>query len=328
MVPLVGVLAVAERPEVRRRFDRFLETYVTKSKDGPTAVVALADDLGEAADAQALRSLAALTRQKCVMKTFACRRAVLQAMLAIRRPEAVSALLALLPSLDGEVRGDVAAVPGAAFRPAARFRRRGLAGLVEGAPAGIRVSRRRRSAGGRHRAQGVGYYYGLPLYARRMVFVIDISGSMGGPRLAAAQRELTAAVNSLPAESEFALVAFHSAVFVWRRELVRATPQAKQEARLFVYQLVAHGRTATYDALDAAFRFDPEAVYLLSDGEPNAGRVPAPAAILATIGQANRARRISIYSIGIAPGPPGSDMEVFMQRLAEQNLGRYRRLDR
>jgi hypothetical protein len=109
--------------------------------------------------------------------------------------------------------------------------------------------------------------------------------------------------------------------------MVRATAEAKQEARLFVYQLAAHGRTATYDALDAAFRFDPEAVYLLSDGEPNAGRVPAPAAIVAAIGQANRARRISIYSIGIAPGAPGSDMELFMKTLAEQNLGRYRRLD-
>jgi hypothetical protein len=327
VLPLVGVLAAAEQPEVRRRFDRFLEAYVTKSKDGATAMVALADDLGELADEQALRSLKALTRQKCVMKTFACRRAVVQAMLRVRRPEAVSALLALLPNLDGEVRGDVV-----------RYLEQ-LSGQQHGYDAGawqawwkehqpgFEFPRGGGLLGAETAPKGVGYYYGLPLYARRMVFVIDVSGSMAGPRLAAAQRELTTAINGLPAEAEFGLVAFHSAVFVWRREMVRATAEAKQEARLFVYQLAAHGRTATYDALDAAFRFDPEAVYLLSDGEPNAGRVPAPAAIVAAIGQANRARRISIYSIGIAPGAPGSDMELFMKTLAEQNLGRYRRLD-
>ena len=236
---------------------------------------------------------------------------------------------ALLPNLDGEVRGDLVryleqlsgrqhGYDVQAWQAWWKEHEKGF----EFPPAGGLL-------GAETAPKGVGYYYGLPLYARRMVFVIDVSGSMAGPRLAAAQRELTAAVNSLPPDAEFGLVAFHSLVFGWRRELVRATAEAKQEARLFVYQLAAHGRTATYDAaLDAAFRFDPEAVYLLSDGEPNAGRVPAPAAILAAIGQANRARRISIYSIGIAPGSPGSDMELFMKTLAEQNLGRFRRVDR
>jgi hypothetical protein len=33
------------------------------------------------------------------------------------------------------------------------------------------------------------------------------------------------------------------------------------------------------------------------------------------------------YTIGIAPGRPGSTFEMFVSRLAEQNWGRYRRLE-
>ena len=40
-----------------------------------------------------------------------------------------------------------------------------------------------------------------------------------------------------------------------------------------------------------------------------------------------RNRRISIYSIGIAPGLPGSSLELFMKTLAEQNFGQFRRVD-
>jgi hypothetical protein len=41
----------------------------------------------------------------------------------------------------------------------------------------------------------------------------------------------------------------------------------------------------------------------------------------------NRPRRESIYTIGIGPGLPGGPLEVFLNALAEQNLGIYRRVD-
>ena len=91
--------------------------------------------------------------------------------------------------------------------------------------------------------------------------------------------------------------------------------------------LYAGGHTAAYDALDAAFRFDAEAVYFLSDGAPNAGKIASPAAIVAAVTQTNRTRRISIYTIGIAPGEPGGPLDMFVKTLAEQNFGVYRRVD-
>ena len=59
--------------------------------------------------------------------------------------------------------------------------------------------------------------------------------------------------------------------------------------------------------------FDVEAVYFLSDGDPNAGKISVPEAIIAAVVQANRVRRISVYTIGICPGPAGGPLDNFMR---------------
>jgi Ca-activated chloride channel family protein len=159
------------------------------------------------------------------------------------------------------------------------------------------------------------------------VFVMDISGSMEGSRLMAAKRELMQAIDSLPKDSAFNIVVFSNQAKIWRQTLVTATPDAKQATRYFIFSLQAGGHTAAYDALDAAFRFDAEAIYFLSDGAPNAGKISAPAAIVAAVTQVNRVRRISIYTIGIAPGPLGGPLDLFVKTLAQHNFGVYRRVE-
>jgi len=52
-----------------------------------------------------------------------------------------------------------------------------------------------------------------------------------------------------------------------------------------------------------------------------------PDEILAAVKQANRMRRISIYAVGIAPGEPGSPLDAFLNNLATQNYGVYRRAE-
>jgi Ca-activated chloride channel family protein len=170
-------------------------------------------------------------------------------------------------------------------------------------------------------------YYGLAIHARRVVFVIDISGSMQGARIAAAKRELAGAVQALPEDREFNILAYNQAVGVWQPSLVRATDANKQNATRFVAYLNATGHTATYDAIDAAFRFDVEAVYFLTDGEPTTGKFVAPRDILEAVSQGNRRRRISIYAVGVGPGAAGSPLDTFLKMLAEQNFGLYRRVD-
>ena len=123
-----------------------------------------------------------------------------------------------------------------------------------------------------------GSFYGLAIDARRVLFLLDISGSMFGPKLAAAKRELNGVVNQLPGDAWFGIIVFNSQLTTWQPRLVPATSVNKQKAGYFVDSLQARGRTATYDALERALHMDAEAVYLVSDGLPTCGKiVPIPA---------------------------------------------------
>jgi len=327
-VPVLAVLLASDLPETEQRLRKFLETWLAKSQEGALMVGTVADELGLLADVQALATLKKLTGQECFTECFACRRAVVQAMIRIRTTESVGALLALLPKVDGEVRGDIvrhlAAISHEHFGCDAKAwqawwkKHSGEFKFPEDAVAPL---------GSIALPQGENSYYGLPVYARRVVFVIDISGSMAGPRLAAAKRELTGVIEGLPEGTDLGLVAFSTHVSRWRRELAAATPVNKQDAVRFVNRLAAGGNTATYDALETAFRYDAEAVYLLSDGDPNAGKIVDPLRIIMAISSPNRGRRVSIYTVGIAPGAVEGANERFMKTLAEQNFGLYKRVD-
>ena len=356
--PLIAVLLASESADTRQEIDKFLDAYTGSSgkgkAEGPVSpehgggtaakaatpaeskigaaalatMVTVADELGKLGDRQSLASLKRMTGLKCFSSTYAIRRAVVQAIIQVHLPEAVAEQISLLPDVDGEIRGDIlrqlSAVSGQTLGPDAknwqawweknkddiRFPANGAStsSLVAAAP-------------------GTPTYYGLAVQARRLVFVIDISGSMEGPRLATAKRELAQVIQALPEDAAFSIVVFSDHALVWQRSLKQATPAMKKAAIGFVSMLYAGGHTAAYDALEAAFQFDAEAVYFLSDGAPNAGKIPAPGAILAAVTQANRGRRISIYTIGIAPGEAGGPLDNFMRALAEQNFGVYRRVD-
>ena len=115
-------------------------------------------------------------------------------------------------------------------------------------------------------------YYGVPIYAQKLVFVLDTSGSMRGFRLAAAQRELIDTINKLHDDDQFAIVVFNSSVNAWQKRMVPATAASKKAAATFVNNQETHFNTASYDALEAAFNFDAEAIFFLSDGRRKAAR--------------------------------------------------------
>ena len=157
--------------------------------------------------------------------------------------------------------------------------------------------------------------------------MVDISGSMTGPRLAAAKRELTKVIQRLYPEAWFNIVVYNNRASAWQNRMLPATPANKRGAARFVNNLSAGGMTASYDALETAFRFDVEAIFFLSDGAPSAGRIVDPRGIIAFVSTANQFRRVSIYTIGIMPGLPESPLAVFMRTLAEQNFGVYQQID-
>lgn len=139
-------------------------------------------------------------------------------------------------------------------------------------------------------------FFGLPVTADHVVFVIDTSGSMvlldrpaghplseadlrradpGDPivrelsRIARAKTELAAALRGLRPAQRFNVIAFASDVRAWRPGVVAADEGARASALAFVDALTPGGLTRTRDALEVALA-DPavEVIYLLSDGAP------------------------------------------------------------
>ncbi len=173
-------------------------------------------------------------------------------------------------------------------------------------------------------------YYGIDIHAKRLMFIIDHSGSMkhywgGMSRLEVAKNELVKAIRELPANSEFAIVFYHTNVNRWRDGLMLATEQNKLEAIAFVRKLGYGNRTNTYGALRVALEFDDslEAVFLLTDGRPTAGSITSPPSIVTDILHRNQFRHLNFNTIGIALQP---QTESFLKRLAEESNGEFRPL--
>ncbi|MBN1419879.1 MAG: VWA domain-containing protein [Planctomycetes bacterium] len=178
-------------------------------------------------------------------------------------------------------------------------------------------------------------FFGIPIIARRIVFVIDTSDSMkhtskvkteeGGfrqePMIDLAKRELVRVVRGLPGDARFTILAFSTGVQAMGDALVPATTAAKEKASRFILGLAPKGYTWTEEALQKAFGYgDATAIYLLSDGSPcKGGAFPPTGPILANVRRWNRFRRIPIHALGF----PGSNVD-FMSALAQQNGGEYR----
>jgi hypothetical protein len=170
-------------------------------------------------------------------------------------------------------------------------------------------------------------YYGLPVYGSKLIFVIDFSGSMEGPKMAAAKRELIATIAQLPDGVYFNIISFNSEVFPWKQELLPTGPDSRKEAMRWVGGGAAIGMTASYDALRSALRQNCDAIYFLTDGEPTAGEVTNRQQIINRISEQNRVRRATIHCIGIGVGAPGGGFDTFLSELSTKNYGAYRRID-
>ena len=173
-------------------------------------------------------------------------------------------------------------------------------------------------------------YYGINIHAKRIMFIIDHSGSMEEPapggvnRLTRAKLELIKVIRELPEETEFALMFYETNVRFWRKELVLANQENKLEAIAFVRRLGFGDRTNTYGALRGSLTFDDdlETVFMLTDGKPTIGATVQPAKILEDILGRNRFRNLNYNTIGIAVNPA---TEAFLKQLAVGSGGEYRR---
>jgi hypothetical protein len=323
IVPMLGGSADSQS------FLQFLNKTTKAQPAQLLHLLAMAEAVGAWSDPAAVRILQQLSQLDAFHKTLGLQRPVVKGLLYIRLNEAIPVLIELLGQLEGELQFQVndhlnkISGENFAFDPAAA-RKWWLAnqeGYRYPSPTALPPPRVPQTED-----EGASYY-GLRLRARQMIFVMDVSGSMAGPRLQNAKKELIQAIQRLPPKAQFNLVFFNNKLHVWSAKLVEATPEAKKQAVSLIENLSAGGNTHTYDALRAALELKVETIYLLTDGQPTGGLIVQTDGILTAIRTQNRLQASAIYTIGLSPGLETGTFSKFLQSLAEQNHGQYRKVE-
>ncbi|MHC4958693.1 MAG: HEAT repeat domain-containing protein [Planctomycetota bacterium] len=192
------------------------------------------------------------------------------------------------------------------------------------------------------RKGGTSAFYGIPTQSKRMVFVVDISrsmqdqaqarpsapsgrskdpypGPMGASKLAIAKWQLHRAAEGLPKDALLAVVVYSESYAAWNDKLAPATARNKKKLHKFVDALNGNGTTNIADSLDKALELAPDTIYLLSDGDPNRGRVSNLKALLDEFLARNVRARTVVHTVGIGEAA-GS---TFLKELAKGTGGRY-----
>jgi HEAT repeat protein len=154
----------------------------------------------------------------------------------------------------------------------------------------------------------VGYgtveYHGLAVRPGGVLFILDISGSMGFNYTPDGQlfhdyftKELIQTLKNLGGDHQFNIVVFSSGSRAWQNGLIEASVDNIERAIKFVKGLRPGGGTNLASAMEFPFKMNEvQQVYLMTDGDPTVGTT-LKSAIIDRIVELNRTRRIRISTI-------------------------------
>lgn len=172
---------------------------------------------------------------------------------------------------------------------------------------------------------------GLKVLDKNIVFVIDISGSMGGAKIAQAREAMLSILGKLRYHDHFNIILFDSVSELWSEDPKQATENNIAHAKSYVLQNVkARGGTNINDALlkalsilDMTLILDGNMgniIVFLTDGRATSGETNTKV-IRKNVRFANEAR-ISLYSLGF-----GFNVDFhFLKTLSWENGGFARRI--
>jgi hypothetical protein len=133
-----------------------------------------------------------------------------------------------------------------------------------------------------------------------------------------AKAELINCIVALNPKVRFNIISFESSIHAWQKHLVPASSGNKQQAISWTTAMRPTGATNLGDAILLAFEDkEVDTIFVLSDGQPNQGKLPSADAILREVRRINTARRIVIHTINFAGA------RDFMKKLAEENGGQF-----
>ncbi|MCK5943806.1 MAG: HEAT repeat domain-containing protein [Planctomycetes bacterium] len=199
-------------------------------------------------------------------------------------------------------------------------------------------------------------FVGIPVQGTRVVFIMDLSGSMDWPmddggrrtrRIDYAKRELLKAIDGLAPNAQFNLVTFNGdeEAETWSKDLVPANKRNKQRFAKFVDKLRPLGGTNLWSGMEKAlgikslvygnhYETTVDEIFLLSDGAPSVGDVIDPIEILRLTQEVNRFKEVRINTVFISSQTPpqvaaqqrGMSLspQELMRRMARENGGRFR----
>ncbi len=165
---------------------------------------------------------------------------------------------------------------------------------------------------------------GLATSKKDVAILVDMSGSMQAHR-----GKVTAAINEVLAQmkpdNRFVIIGYRGGpsfdTFPSNGRLTSADASTIASARQFVDGMSARfgGGTPTQIALLRALNLRPEAVILMSDGQPDDGQ---PGSIIANITSRNRGRA-EIHTVAIGNYTQDRNLTLFLQELARRNRGDF-----
>ncbi len=160
-------------------------------------------------------------------------------------------------------------------------------------------------------------FYGSGGNAYKICYVIDRSGSLLDT-FDYLRDELKRSIRSLKPQQQFHVIFFTGGrpEEMEARKLVYATPGNKQKAFKYLDGVVPGGQTAPGAALERAFKYHPELIFLMTDGDFSPD-------VLDRLRKLNRDKKIKINTLSFVFKPG----EELLKQIAKEHGGTYRHVD-
>ncbi|MFZ4574247.1 MAG: vWA domain-containing protein [Phycisphaerales bacterium] len=170
-------------------------------------------------------------------------------------------------------------------------------------------------------------FFGIEATGSRFAYVVDVSGSMEGPRLERLRAELTSSVAELQEAAQFVIIPFASAAAPLgdRNAWTEASPTGKRWARNTIAAELARGRDGTVPLPGFQIAFSvrprPDAIYFMTDGEQ------FPSGTLEELAALNGQFKVPVHCIRFGDadvqGAHQNGAEQVMKTIAKQSKGTY-----
>jgi hypothetical protein len=202
-----------------------------------------------------------------------------------------------------------------------------IAGLADGAGDGLSTGGDGAGSDGEGDSAGDDgtEFFGVQGQGNKFVFVCDCSGSMSGQKWLELQRELSRCIGSLSAGKSFYVIFFdgemHPMFEPASREpaLLDATSENVERARLWIAEKSLGSNTSPCDSMKFAASLEPDAIFLLTDGEFSDYTAPYMRGFNRKRA-ANGKPKVVVHTIGFF----SQKHQLVLERIAKDSGGTYR----